>query len=297
MSPAAIAQTLVVMLLWASCFPLITIGIEYAPHLTFAALRAEIAGATLVGVAVLLGRPRPRGTRTWFLLGIVGLGATSLGYFGMFHAAEYVSPGIATVIANTQPLLAASLAALLLGEKLSKWGALGLALGFSGIVAIATPQLVSSAAGTYAFGFALIIMAALGVTISNVAIKKIARDVDPLFSMGLQILIGGLPLAVIAGLTENPLGIVWTNQFIATLLLLSIFGSALVYWLWFRLLENVPLTRANAFSFLIPVFGLAIGAVFFGEALGWMELIGIAMTMIGIVLVVFSGSREPRVAM
>lgn len=297
MSPAAIAQTLVVMLLWASCFPLITIGIEYAPHLTFAALRAEIAGATLVGVAVLLGRPRPRGTRIWFLLGIVGLGATSLGYFGMFHAAEYVSPGIATVIANTQPLLAASLAALLLGEKLSKWGALGLALGVSGIVAIATPQLVSSAAGTYAFGFALIIMAALGVTISNVAIKKIARDVDPLFSMGLQILIGGLPLAVIAGLTENPLGIVWTNQFIATLLLLSIFGSALVYWLWFRLLENVPLTRANAFSFLIPVFGLAIGAVFFGEALGWMELIGIAMTMIGVVLVVFSGSREPRVAM
>lgn len=294
MSLAAIGQTIVVMLLWASCFPLITIGIDYAPHLTFAALRAEIAGASLIGLAVLLGKPRPRGARNWLMLGIVGFGATSLGYFGMFHAAEFVSPGIATVIANTQPLLAAALAALLLDERLSIRKALGLALGFAGILAIAAPQLTSSAGNAYAFGFALIIMAALGVTISNVTIKKIAGGIDPLFAMGIQMLVGGWPLVLIAGLTEEPINIVWTWEFIAALLLLSLLGSALVYWLWFKILEDVPLTSANAFSFLIPMFGLLIGALFFGETFGWVELVGITLTLVGIGLVASPHSEEPR---
>ncbi|MEL6207256.1 MAG: DMT family transporter [Pseudomonadota bacterium] len=294
MSLAAIGQTIVVMLLWASCFPLITIGIDYAPHLTFAALRAEIAGASLIGLAVLLGKPRPRGARNWLMLGIVGFGATSLGYFGMFHAAEFVSPGIATVIANTQPLLAAALAALLLDERLSIRKALGLALGFAGILAIAAPQLTSSAGNAYAFGFALIIMAALGVTISNVTIKKIAGGIDPLFAMGIQMLVGGWPLVLIAGLTEEPINIVWTWEFIAALLLLSLLGSALVYWLWFKILEDVPLTSANAFSFLIPMFGMLIGALFFGETFGWVELVGITLTLVGIGLVASPHSEEPR---
>lgn len=294
MSLAAIGQTIVVMLLWASCFPLITIGIDYAPHLTFAALRAEIAGASLIGLAVLLGKPRPRGARNWLMLGIVGFGATSLGYFGMFHAAEFVSPGIATVIANTQPLLAAALAALLLDERLSIRKALGLALGFAGILAIAAPQLTSSAGNAYAFGFALIIMAALGVTISNVTIKKIAGGIDPLFAMGIQMLVGGWPLVLIAGLTEEPINIVWTWEFIAALLLLSLLGSALVYWLWFKILEDIPLTSANAFSFLIPMFGMLIGALFFGETFGWVELVGITLTLVGIGLVASPHSEEPR---
>lgn len=294
MSLAAIGQTIVVMLLWASCFPLITIGIDYAPHLTFAALRAEIAGASLIGLAVLLGKPRPRGATNWLMLGIVGFGATSLGYFGMFHAAEFVSPGIATVIANTQPLLAAALAALLLDERLSIRKALGLALGFAGILAIAAPQLTSSAGNAYAFGFALIIMAALGVTISNVTIKKIAGGIDPLFAMGIQMLVGGWPLVLIAGLTEEPINIVWTWEFIAALLLLSLLGSALVYWLWFKILEDIPLTSANAFSFLIPMFGMLIGALFFGETFGWVELVGITLTLVGIGLVASPHSEEPR---
>ena len=33
-----------VMFLWAACFPLIVAGFAYAPHLTFAALRAWLSG-------------------------------------------------------------------------------------------------------------------------------------------------------------------------------------------------------------------------------------------------------------
>lgn len=292
MTIVTIAQIILVMLLWAACFPLITAGIEFAPHLTFAALRAILAGATLTALALALRRPLPKEGRVWAMVAVVGLGATSLGFLGMFHAAEFVSPGIATVIANTQPLLAAGLTGIVLNERLTAHGKAGLALGFAGILVIASPQLFSEGQNNYILGVAYIVLAAFGITVSNVLIKRIAGNVDALMAMGLQMLIGSIPLAFGAWAMEEPTAIQWSFTFIGALVGLSLFGSALVYWLWFSVLEKAPLNRANAFSFLIPVFGLTMGTLFYGESLGWSQLIGIALTVLGVGLVTRRGTRS-----
>ena len=285
MTPVATLKIVFAMVLWGLCFPVIVAGLEYSPHLTFAAMRAALAGIILTLLALVLGRPFPRGWRVWMTLSGVGLGATSLGFLGMFHAAEFVSPGLATVIANTQPLLAAVLAALWLGEKLSILGSSGLFAGFAGIVLIALPDFLAERNESYAIGVLYIILAAAGVTFSNVMIKSIAGKVDSLSAMGLQMLLGSVPLAIAALVTEEPTTINWTFTFIASLLALALAGSALVYWLWFTALETVPLNRANAFSFLIPVFGLTLGFVIYGERLSPLQIIGIVMIFLGIALV------------
>ena len=296
MTVGIIAQIILVMLLWAACFPLITVGIEFAPHLTFATLRAFLAGAALIIVALVLRQPLPKSHRIWTMLAIVGAGATSLGFLGMFHAAEFVSPGIATVVANTQPLLAAGLAGIILKEQLTALGKAGLALGFMGILVITSPQILTGGQENYILGVAYIVLAALGVTVSNVVIKRIAGNVDALMAMGLQLLIGSVPLAIVAWATEEPTTIRWTLPFVGALLVLSLFGSALVYWLWFSVLEKAPLNRANAFSFLIPIFGLAMGALFYGETLGWMQIAGIVLAILGVVLVTRRGTKPARTA-
>ena len=290
-----LSKIIVVMLLWAICFPLIAAGFAYAPHLTFAALRAFIAGAALLAVGLALGRPLPHGAGVWVILVFVGLGATSLAYLGMFHAAEFVSPGIATVIANTQPLLAAVLAGMFLNEYLDGYGKLGLVLGFAGIVFIAAPQLVTSQAESYIIGIAYILLAVLGITVSNVLIKRIAGKVDAIMAMAIQMLIGGVPLAIAAFAFEQPLDVIWSPRFILILVALSLFGSALVYWLWISILAKTPLNRANAFSFLVPVFGLAMGAAFYGETLGWPQIIGIVLTLVGIGLVNRNNRRTGKI--
>jgi drug/metabolite transporter (DMT)-like permease len=282
------------MLLWAACFPLITAGFEFSPHLTFAALRAFLAGSVLAALAFALGRPVPKGLGIWTMLAMVGLGATSLGFFGMFHAAEFVSPGIATVIASTQPLLAAVLAGMVLDERLGTRGKAGLALGFFGILFIASPQLFARQGESYALGIGYIILAALGITVSNVLIKRIAGSVDAIMAMGIQMLIGSLPLFIGAWTMEDPLDLRWTPKFLLIFLSLSLFGTALVYWLWFSVLERVALNRANAFSFLIPVFGLSMGALFYDETLRWPQLVGIGLTVLGVGLVNWRGDGRPN---
>lgn len=293
MRVGTIAQTVLVMLLWALCFPLITLGIRHAPHLSFATLRALLAGLTLILLGFALRRPFPNGLRAWLTLAGIGVGATSLGFLGMFHAAAFVSPGIATVIASSQPLLAAVLAGVVLHERLTAAGRIGLLLGFAGIVVITLPQLVSGGERTYFLGVAYIGLAALGVTISNVLLKCLEEEVDLLMGMGIQILIGSVPLGVIAWVTERPSTIHWSMEFIVVLATLSVLGTALVYTLWLSVLRKAPLNRANAFSFLIPVFGLAIGTLFYGERLGWVHAAGILLTLFGVGIVTRRGTAMP----
>lgn len=292
MTPVAMVKIILAMLLWAACFPLITVGIALAPHLSFATLRAAIAGLSLVGLALALRRPFPRGFSVWAILSVVGFGATTLGFLGMFHAAEFVSPGFATVIANTQPLLAAGLGGIVLGEHLRPIGKAGLYIGFLGIFVIAAPQLFTGDQNSYLIGVAYIVLAALGITVSNVMIKKIAGQIDLIMAMGLQLLIGSVPLAIVAGIFEEPAAINWSLTFIAALLTLALFGSALVYVLWMSVLTQVPLNRANAFSFLVPVFGLTIGVVAYGETLGALKLAGVLLVVIGVVLVTRGSAKQ-----
>lgn len=278
-------KIVLVMFLWSICFPLITMGLEFAPHLTFAAIRALIAGATLLIIAFILHRSIPKDWKVWFILTLIGLGATTLGFFGMFHASEFVSPGIATVVSNAQPLMASLLAFFILGEYLDTRGKWGMLLGFIGIVLIALPGLLSTSGNAYLAGIGYILLSASGITISNVLIRYIASQIDALTAMGLQLFLGGLFLALIAIVTEDPSTIEWSPVFLFSLLGLSLPGTALAYWLWFHVLQKTELNRANVFSFLVPIFGLIMGIAFYEETYGLLVLAGIGLILTGIKLV------------
>lgn len=285
MTIGAALRLLAVMVLWASCFPLITIGLDFAPHLAFAALRAALAGTCLIALGSLLHRPVPVGGRSWILIAVVGLGATGLGFLGMFHAAEFVAPGLATVIANVQPIIAAVLGYIFLGERLKTIGKIGLAVGLTGIVVIAWPGIASAQVQGYSLGIAYVMLAATGVSIGNVAIKRLTGRVDPIMAMGFQLLIGAVPLAILSMLTEDISVLTWSKEFVLVLLTLAVLGSSLAFWLWFVALERVELNRANAFTHLVPIFGLMIGAAFFGERLKVVQIIGVVLVLSGILLV------------
>lgn len=277
-------QTIIVMFLWAICFPLIMLGLPHAPHITFAAMRAFLAGTILLLPSLIMKHPQPSGIKMWVMLSAIGFGATTMGFFGMFHASEFVSPGIATVIANTQPLMAAVLAAIVLKEHIDGRGKIGLFIAFIGIVLIALPSLFLDTGSDTMRGIGFIILAALGITISNVLIRYIAGRIDALSAMGWQLIIGSFFLAVIAFFTEDMSAITWNSSFILSLLGLAILGTSLAYWLWFRVLGAVELNRANAFSFLVPIFGLVMGVVFYNEHIGILTAVGIVLTVLGIVL-------------
>jgi drug/metabolite transporter (DMT)-like permease len=123
---------------------------------------------------------------------LVGLTATSVGFFGMFYGGGRVSPGLATVIANTQPLIAAALAWIAIGERLSLLQRVALAAAFVGVVLLGAPGASTSA--DQAVGVLYVLFGAAGVAISNVALKRLAGRVDILWATGWQLAIGSVQI-------------------------------------------------------------------------------------------------------
>lgn len=273
-----------VMFLWALCYPMITIGLEYSPPLLFAAIRAIISGMFLLILARLMNRKPIRTGTNWISIILIGLTATSLGFWGMFHAASLVSPGLATVVTNAQPLIAVLLAWGFLSEKPGGVAMFGIIVGFVGIILISADSIVFGSSGLRT-GLAYILVAASGVAISNIILKKVAGKVDGFYAMGWQLVIGSVPLAAMSYFLEYPQQIELTQAFILSLFIVSIFGTSLVFVLWFWLLKRMPLYRANAYSFLTPVLGLLIGVKWYSESLGSIQLVGIVAVILGIFLV------------
>lgn len=277
----SVAALVVVMLMWSLCYPLISVGLAEAPPFFFAATRALLAGGLLLATGLALRRPLPRGGREWAWTALAGLGATSLGFFGMFFAGGLIPPGIASVLANTQPLIAAGLAAVVLGETLAVLQWLGLGLGLAGVTvaALAAP---GSVAGASAVGSAFVILGATGVAVGNLGIKRLAGRTDPLMTMGLQLLLGAIPLALLAVTTERAPH--FSGRYVLVLLILAAAGTALPFALWSIALKHLKLGVANTFTFLTPVFGMAIGIIWFGEHLTAAGGVGGVLILVGLIV-------------
>jgi len=269
---------IVVMFFWALCYPLILLGLDYSPHITFAAMRASAAGAIMLLLATILGRKHPQDFKIWFALFLIGVGATALGFYGMFHASEFVKPGLATVVTNIQPLLTAVFASMFLREKIPNSGKFGLFLGFVGVLIIVYSSWINNGSSTAGLSGLFY----LGLAVSNILIKKIIGKIDVLIAMGWQLLLGGLILWVMALNTEKFSDVVWSNEFIASLLGLVLLGTVLVYWLWFAILEKTTLNYANSFAYLVPVFGISMGVIFYQETFSIQTFIGITIIILGI---------------
>lgn len=273
---------LLVMFLWALCFPLIATGLSMSPPFYFAALRSLVAGVGLLIPAVALRRPLPRQPRLWLGILGVGLSYTSAGFAGMFLAGGVVSPGLASVLANMQPLIAAILAFFLLGERLKRSSLLGLLMAFFGIVLTALPGFSAQTASSSSSGVGYILLGALGVAVGNTLLKRIAGQVDSLMATGWQFILGSLPLLALAQWLEVPSSVTWNGAFALNLLALGLGGTALPLLLWFWLLRREALTHLNTFTFLTPVFALMMSAVFFGERLQLIQAAGIALSLYGV---------------
>lgn len=282
--PTDIVLMVVVALLWAICFPFIVIGLPDAPPLLFAALRAFLAGGLLVFVCIV---QRLHGSyllnlRNLVHLGLIGLSYTAMGFGGMFLGAGHLSPGLATVLASTQPLIAAAIAAGWLGETLKAKGIAGLVIGFLGVALLSWPGFSGNNDG-YLWGITWVLIAAIGTAIGNILLKKEAGGAIAA-PMAIQLLIGGGILLFASAIAGEHWEIGWTYRFTGSLLILSALATAAMIFIWFGLLARTPLNQLNVFSFLTPVFGLLIGFLFFEERLQLVQVLGIVVVLCGIAL-------------
>ena len=129
----AVAGSTAAVLAGASFATMTLVGARPLPGLdaaTTTAVSFVLGGLLLVGPALLVGGPALPSTAAGFgLMALLAAVPTALAYTAYFRGLQgAVSPGTAAVMALLEPLTAAALAALLLGERLGPAGLTGAVL-------------------------------------------------------------------------------------------------------------------------------------------------------------------------
>ena len=277
--------------IYALCFVAIKAGLPYAPPLLFGGLRALLAGVALLGLAGALGQPLWPARRTWGGVLALALAATTVGFGAMFLSPGRTGAGIAAVLGNTQPLLTIALAALFLGERVTRRKATALALGLAGVALIAYPALTGPGARGSA-GPILALAAALGATAGTVIAKRMDLGRELLTVAAWQLLLGSLPLLGASAVVERGARLTWSATFVTLLLFLALVGTAFANAYWYWLLRHHEAGELTLFLFFVPLIGLGLAAVFFGEALVPLTGLGAALTIGGIGAAVGGPARD-----
>lgn len=253
-----------------------------APPFFLMAFRFLTAGVLLLAYARMRGLILPAKLAEWGPLALLGLLNNAL-YLGLAAIAlRRLSAGMGAVLASTNPLLLALLAAWMLRERLTVWKVAGLLTSFAGVIWIMSSRMGEDDRPD---AMALMLLAICFLVAGTVVFKRLRFTQDLLVVNGGQLLAAGVALLVPSLLWE-PLGAVrFTASFLGAQAFLILGVSCAGMLIWFWLLRHGDASRASAYFFLNPVIGLFLGWLLLGEPLHSQDFAGSVAVALGIYVV------------
>jgi len=278
--------------IWSSTWVAIKIGLEDLPPLLGAGIRFGLAGAGLLAVARLTGRPLRTNARLATVLALFPFAAA---YGLIYWGEQYVPSGLAAVLFGIMPLYSAVLAALLLpGEPLRGRLVLGIAVALAGL-SLAFGETLELGHGEYALAAAIACAAApFASAIGNVAIKRGSSALDAIVLNGWAMLAAGMLLLAASGVSEV-WEVSWTPQSIGSIAYLAVIGSAVPFVTLTILLRELPAVTVSYITLLLPFGALTFGAVLYDEPVTLPAVAGAALVATGLAVAQWR-SRARRAA-
>lgn len=259
-----VPEFVLLALLWGSSFLFMREGAqEFGPFPT-AWVRITLAALMLTPVLIWQGQVTILRSH-WRPVMSSGLLNAGIPFACYAYALMHISTGLSSIMNATTPLFGALIAWVWLGDRLNALRALGLALGFGGVVmlAVGVPGGVSFKEGGSGWAVCACLLATFCYGVAGSFTKRYLQNVPTLVTTtgslwGASI---GLTLpALLSWPTDWPTSHAWLALGIAGLLC-----TALAYVLYFRLMTRTGPARAMTVTYLIPIFANLFGVVFLEE--------------------------------
>jgi drug/metabolite transporter (DMT)-like permease len=289
------ATPVVFVLIWSTGFIVARYGMPHAPPMSFLIVRYALSAACFLAWALLARATWPRGAKQWLHLGATGV-LMHAGYLGGVWAAvkDGMGSGLAALLLGLQPVLTAL--------WLSAWGGevtrrhwTGLALGLGGLVLVVWQKLGLGEVHATNLLFAGIALAS--ITAGTLYQKRFVQSCDVRTASLVQLVAAfgvTLPLALLetealrwlsadgAVNTELVGALAWS------VLGLTLGGSSLLY----LLIQKGAATRVTSLMYLVPPTTALLAWVLFGEPITPLTVTGMALTALGVSLVVRSAAAS-----
>ena len=281
-----------IVLLWGSAFPLIKIALSEVTPVTLGFLRFLIATPILVLYAY---SKDPKGFRTLFrdyMPTLVVMGLTGVMGYHVFQniGLQHTSATNSSILISSNPIILAVLSILFLREKVKVTQAVGIVIGFSGVVIIILTAGQGQPLGPSSLvGDLLSVGGGVSWAIYSFVGKRLSSRVNPIGLTAASTIFGTLFLIPPSLLLETP-HLPTTRGVWFAVVALSLGASCLAYGLWNQVLSEEEATRVGVALFLLPVVTTTLSVALLSEPLTLFMLTGMGLVLSG----VFITERDNR---
>jgi drug/metabolite transporter (DMT)-like permease len=271
---------------WGSSYLFIKIGVEAGLQpFTLVALRLLIGLVLLVAVVAVAREALPRERGMYGHLAVMGLFSVALPFMLITWAEQSVDSSLAAVLTGAVPLFVIPFAAVMLpAERITLNALLGIAIGLVG-VAVVVGFDPAALAGTGLVAQLALVGAAASYALGGVYARRNVHGLRPMIPALFQVAFALVLTGILALLLERPWERGLEPEAIFAVVWLGLLGSGAAYLVFFRLLRSWGATRTSLVAYLLPIWGLALGALVLREPIDARLLLGTALVIGGIALV------------
>lgn len=248
-------------------------------------IRFLLAAVMFFVLAACLGRPFPK-LHAWPKQILAGVLMSGL-YLGLAYVAiaKGLPAGVMALIGALQPVLVTLLAFLIIKEKTSLLGIVGMLIGIFGLLLVISPavELDLSHGGVTLLTLCLAVAAILALSLGAVIQKMSVANVDIMVSMGIQNLAASVVAFALVLLLGERLFIQNMSSYLLLIwgaVVLSGGGVFLMVWL----LRKVQASQVAVLLLLAPPLAAVESYFLFAETMTTLQIIGFAVTIAGVYL-------------
>jgi drug/metabolite transporter (DMT)-like permease len=275
-------ELVILAALWGGSFLFMRVAAPEFGPVVMIALRVGIAALVLAPVVIFDARARAEIRQQWKPLLVVGLSNSALPFLMFGYSMLYLNAGFDSILNATTPLWTAAIAALWFRVPLTRTAVVGLALGIIG-VAILVSDSLSLYTGSVPSAMVAVLIATLSYGFAANYAKRHLVAVRPMTVAFASMMFATLVLIVPALLTL-PTAAISSRAWGATILL-GLLCTGLAYVIYFRLIAHAGAAYASSVTFLVPIFGMIWGAVFLGERITMLMVLGCVVILLGAALI------------
>lgn len=279
---------IITIIFWAMAFIFTRLSLQYFDVYTLSFLRYFSASLTMIAIIffIKINKPKKEDIFTYILSGSIGFFI----YVILFtKGTGLVTSATASIVIAMVPVFTAFLASFFYKEKLKIYQWIAIGIEFIGILVLTLMN------GTLSInqGVLWLLVAALCLATYNLLQRKLTKKYSALEASTYSIFIGTLFLCIFLPSSIEPT-LHAPIEYIAYVLVLGIFSSALAYIAWAKAISIAEKTTyVSNYMFVTPFLTTILGFVTMGEVPDKATILGGIIILVGLFLFNKESFLEP----
>ncbi|MBE9540607.1 MAG: DMT family transporter [Proteobacteria bacterium] len=270
--------------IWGFAFFLIAIALRSFPPITLVTLRLVIGAVVLFLLMRWQGLSLPREPLQWWYFSVLAIQGNLIPFSLISWAETQIPSSQAGLIMALMPISTMVLAHYFVPhEQLTSRRALGVVLGFGGVVVLMGSQALGGIGGVGLWAQLACVLATFAYAVNTVYAKRLPKMNGLVMGAG-SLIAGSLIFIPVALIVDQPWTLQVSTESWLSIVALGALATGLATWLYFLLINDCGPNFLSIINYLIPVISFGAGVVLLSEPAQLSKFIGLIFVFFGIAI-------------